>query len=374
MPRVLYVVSEDWYFCWHWLNLARAARDAGWSVSVATRVTKDGDRLRAEGFELHPLTRMKRRSLNPFNFIGSVDELHAIIGRARPDLIHSVAHKPVVEAGFAGGPAARLNCVPGMGFARASRSIRARIAWAAIRFAYDRILKRPRSWTTVLNTDDRATLVDQGLADPGRITVVPGIGIDCDHYRPLPEPLGPFTIGFVSRMLRQKGVETAVEAVRRLRKDGHDIRLTLAGPPDPGNPDSHTEFELKTFVGDGIDWIGPVEDVRTVWARAHAGVLMSTGGEGAPAVLMEALACGRPVISTDTAGCRDIAIPDVSGIRLAPGDVDGLAAAIKRLALDRALRHSLGQGGRRLVEERFALPVINSANLALYERLVSEGR
>ena len=180
-------------------------------------------------------------------------------------------------------------------------------------------------------------------------------------------------MALVARMLRGKGALDAVAAIRRLRADGLAIELLLAGTPDPDSRDSLTEQELSTIAAEsGIEWLGRVEDVRTVWARAAIAVLPSTYGEGLPRALLEAAACGRPIVTTNTPGCREVVRNGENGLLVPPHDVAALAEAIAALASDPARRQAMGRAGRALVEREFAEPVIVAQTLALYDELLRE--
>jgi glycosyltransferase involved in cell wall biosynthesis len=230
-----------------------------------------------------------------------------------------------------------------------------------------------RGRIVVQNPDDGAVLARLGI-DPRRIVLIRGSGVDAARFAPLPEPsAATVTVALVARMLRGKGVLDAVGAIRRLRADGLAIELVLAGTPDPDSRDSLTEPELSAIAAEpGIEWLGRVGDVRTVWARAAIAVLPSTYGEGLPRALLEAAACGRPIITTDTPGCREVVRHGENGLLVPPHDVAALAEAIAALAADPARRQAMGRTGRALVERDFAEPVIVAQTLALYDELLRE--
>jgi len=168
-------------------------------------------------------------------------------------------------------------------------------------------------------------------------------------------------------MLRDKGVLEAAAAIRRLRARGLDIELLLAGPTDPDNANSLTAEQLRSFAAEpGIEWLGAVADVRTVWRRAVIAVLPSTYGEGLPKALLEAAACGRPLIAADVPGAREAIRPGVTGLLVPPHDIEALAEAIAALAADPQRRARMGQAGRQLVERHFADEIVARETLALY--------
>ena len=379
-PKLLFLVTEDWYFWSHRLPVARAARDAGFEVVVAARVQDHGDKIRAEGFRLCPLA-WRRSGDGVFGAARALFAIAALYRRERPDIVHLVALKPVLFGGlalriaFAGGSGpAQIAAVTGLGSGLMPAS---RFAW---------LLRSLLGWAVrcaarggrviVQNPEDGAALLGFGIA-PARIVLIRGSGVDADHFAPLPEPPGPpgqtVTVALVARMLRSKGIPDAVAAVRRLRAQGLAIELVLAGPTDPDNQDSLSEATLAALTAEpGVEWLGPVADVRAVWRRAALAVLPSTYGEGVPKALLEAAACGRAIVTTDMPGCREAVRAGESGLIVPPHDTDGLAEALAALARDPARRQAMGRAGRALVEREFGEAGVARQTLALYHAALCE--
>ena len=239
----------------------------------------------------------------------------------------------------------------------------------AVRFALGRLLQRDTSWTVVQNPDDRAFVLELGLT-PEHIVLIRGSGVDTEHLAPLPEPPAPVTAAYVGRMLADKGVPTLIDAVKRLRDRGVEMRLLLAGDCDTENPGSLTPEQLREFVGAlGIQWLGHVSDIREVWRQAHFAVLASRR-EGLPKSLLEAAACGRAMVATDAPGCREVAIEGKTALTVPVDDVEALADAMARLTEDAALRQTFGKAARSLVEAEFSADAIGRQIVALYNRLI----
>jgi glycosyltransferase involved in cell wall biosynthesis len=212
-----------------------------------------------------------------------------------------------------------------------------------------------------------------GVADE-RIFTISGSGIETDKLTPLPEPPGPLTIAFAGRLLRDKGVRTLVEAHEILARRGQPVRLLIAGEPDPANPASIPSKEIMGWARlPGITLLGHVSDIRSVWKDAHIAVLVSRR-EGLPMSLLEAAACGRPIIASDVPGCREVARPGVNGLLVPPDDAGALADAIARLSGDKALRRQFGEAGRRLVESEYSAKRVGSDIVTLYSHLLGFGR
>jgi glycosyltransferase involved in cell wall biosynthesis len=225
----------------------------------------------------------------------------------------------------------------------------------------------------VQNPEDCAALAEIGL-DTARIALIRGSGIDISRFLPLPEPDGnTITVALVSRMLHDKGVLAAAAAIRRLRGEGLAVELLLAGPTDPDNANSLSEETLRSLAAEpGIEWLGPVPDVRTVWRRAAIAVLPSTYGEGVPKTLLEAAACGRPLIATDVPGCREVVRPGATGILVPPRDLGALAGSIAVLAGDPAKRAAMGRAGREWIESGFTDEIVARDTLALYRAALTD--
>ena len=380
VSRILYVVTEDWYFLSHRLPMARAARAAGYEVHVAARM-KDGQAgIEDEGFAAHELD-WSRGSLSLRDSVAAIGQLRRLTRDLKPDIIHNVALKPVVLGSIAGlgfhGPAI-VNSLTGLGALFVGGSGSSKVTRKLVEFALGRLLRRPKTVTVVQNPEDRAFVAGLGVPQ-GAIVTIAGSGIDTEKYRVLPEPPAPVTAAFVGRMLHHKGVMTLIEAFRRAKdalandagaKDGTKFRLLLAGDCDPENPGSLAPEQLREFASAyGITWLGHVEDVREVWRQAHFAVQPSRGGEGLPKSLLEAAACGRAMVATDVPGCREIAIPDQTGFLVPVDDAQSLAKAMLRLVEDEALRDRFGQAARTLAETRFSAEAIGHETVALYDRL-----
>lgn len=371
-PRIIYVVTEDWYFLSHRLPMARAAAAAGYEVHVATRIKDGRASIEAEGFTPHALS-WSRGSLSPMGSLSAAFELRRLFGTVKPDLVHNVALKPVLLGTLASLGLHRMavvNSLTGMGAVFVENGGSGTYTRRVVEFALSHLLKRARSCTVVQNPDDRRFLLDLGVpADT--VTVIAGSGVDLGRYHVLPEPPPPVTAAFVGRMLRHKGVMTLIEAFRRAIDRGVKLRLLLAGDCDKENPGSLAPEQLREFASAfGIIWLGHVTDVSEVWREAHFAVQPSRGGEGLPKSLLEAAACGRAMVATDVPGCREIAIDGVTALTVPADNVDALAGAMAHMAEDGAMREKFGNAARKLVESEFSADTIGRETVALYDRLM----
>jgi len=373
-PHLLYLVTEDWYFVAHRLPLARAARDAGYDVTVATRVGGRRDDIVAEGFRLEPLS-WQRGSINVFRLVADVASIIRLYRRLQPDLAHHVSLKPIMlgtAASWFTPRVAVLNALTGRGYIFTAKSGRARLLARLVSFLLRILLRRKNSVLLVENEDDRRFAVEAIGIDAERTAVNAGSGVDIRHFDVQPLPASePVAIGCAARMVATKGIADLVAATRILRARHVPHRLLLAGGTDRENPDAIPESLLQQWVReDKIEWLGQIADVRELWRQCHIAALASLGGEGVPLSLVEAAACGRPLVATEVPGSRDIARIGVNAFLAPPGDPHELADALERLIRDPALRERFGAESRRIAEGEFASDRVFAATLSLYDRLL----
>jgi glycosyltransferase involved in cell wall biosynthesis len=376
-PRLLFLVTEDWYFWAHRLLLARKARDAGYEVIVATRVSDFGERIAAEGFQLVPLAWV-RGSLNPFRIALEAIGIVRLYRRLRPDIVHHVSLKPILlgsAAALFGPRQPVLNAVTGLGYTFTSDSARARVLAFLVKPILRLLLRRPAAITLLENEDDRRFVVEKIGVPAERTAVNRGSGVDICHYAELPLPDDePVTVGCATRMLGIKGVPDLVAASRLLRARNVPHRLVLAGGADPENHDAIPEATLRRWAQeDGVEWLGAITDVRELWRRCAIAALASLGGEGVPLSLIEAAACGRPLVATDVPGSRDIAQAGVNALLVPPSAPEALAGALERLIREHDVRRTFAAASRHIVESGFSSEHVSAATLALYARLLTRG-
>lgn len=346
--------------------MARAARDAGFDVHVAASAGPNSEAIRAEGFTLHPIP-FRRGGLSPFGAISTIRALRQIKRELSPAVVHHVGMQVCVLGGVSslGMTTPQVNAMTGLGYAFTSTTAKALFLRVVIAIALRFLLNREHAVFLVQNPDDRAALETIGI-DPRRLVRIPGSGVDTDRLTSMPEPDGAITVGFAGRLLTAKGIRALVAAHRLLRARGIDLRLLIAGDPDPANPDSVRLEEARQWNGEpGITWLGHIEDIATLWRRSHIAALPSHR-EGLPKSLLEAAACGRPLVAADAPGSREIVIPGQTGLLVPIDDPQALADAIGKLAASQEIRMQYGAAARQLVVEKMSAHSIGAAIVALY--------
>lgn len=366
--KIVYVVTEDWFFCSHFIGRAIAARNAGYEVLVVAREGRHGQLIRDAGLLYLPLE-FNRRGTNPFREAVACLQLWQIYRRHRPDIVHHVALKPILYGSLAALLSSRpyiVNAPVGMGFVFTSRRPLARLLKPIVLFGMRHLLNPARSRVVFENKDDLASAVKLGLVRPECTELIRGAGVDTALIRVRPEPTGPVTVILGARMLWDKGIAEFVEAAKIVKSRFAEVRFLLVGAPDPGNPAAIPEAQLRQWQQQGlVECLGHRSDMPDLLAASHIACLPSYR-EGLPKFLLEALAAGRAAVATDVPGCREAVIPGVNGLLVPARDPVQLAQALTQLILDIESRKLFGQRGRSIAELEFSSARIIKETLALY--------
>ena len=369
-PKLLFLVTEDWYFRSHRLPIARAARVRGFDVVIATHVQDHEELIRREGFKLIPI-RLSRKSRNPLQEVLAIVDLIEIYRKERPDIVHHVAMKPVlygsIAAHLAGIPYI-VNALAGMGYVFTSNHLQAKLIRPFIKMAFAFLLGGNNTLTIVQNPDDFNLL--QSIVSEKSLVIIKGSGVDTGDFKPSPNKEVTPVVLMASRMLWDKGVGEFVAAAKILQQEGVAARFVLVGDIDHDNPSAVPAAKLKEWHdGKVVEYWGHRKNMLEVFQGAHIACLPSYR-EGLPKVLLEAAACGLPIVTTDTPGCREIVRDQINGLLVPVKDIKALALALKNLIMNHALRLRMGERGRTIVENEFSLEKVVDETISLYNNLL----
>jgi len=371
-PKILFVVTEDWYFWLHWIGLARAVRDAGFEVSLATRVQQHGAEIAQQGIKLFPIG-LLRRSMNPIREFLAVLELTRLYRSEKPDIVYHVALKPILY----GSVAARLAGIPfvvnvfaGLGYTYTSETVKTRLLRFFLRAGLRAVGTHAEVMTVFQNEEDRAQLIRDRIVKESQTRVIRGTGVDIEKFQPMSGMDRRPIVLLACRMLWDKGVGEFVEAARFVKQAEPDVRFVLAGRCDEENPASIEPKQLHQWQEDGvIEWWGHRDDMPIVMGSA-AMIVLPSYREGLPVSLVEAAACGKAIVATNVPGCRDIVLHGVNGILVPPKDAKALADAIMTLLNNETLRDEFGRCGRDIAVKEFSAEAVIGQTLALYRELL----
>lgn len=374
-PKILFFVTEDWYFWSHRLPIAKAALNNGMDVTVVTKVNAHGERIEREGFQLIPLN-VNRSGKNPFRELFIFLLLIGIYKREKPTLVHHVALKPVLYGSWAArlaGVPFVVNALAGLGHVFTATGARTFFLKKLLKLAFSSALSPENVRTIFQNPDDLNAFVEEGFLLRGQARLIKGSGVNTKILSPTSNQVSEPVVVLVARMLWTKGVGELVEASKILKEKGVAVRMLLVGTPDPMNPASINENTLCDWAASGIvEWLGFRQDIPDILRQSSIAVLPSSYGEGIPKSLIEAASTGLPIVTYDVPGCREIVRHGDNGFLVPPKDVRALANAIEDLVKNPQLRSRMGKRGREIVIKEFSEEVIVEKTLALYKELLGD--
>lgn len=370
--KVLFLVSEDWYFVSHRLDLARAVIAAGYEVVVATRVGSHADLIADAGVKLRPLA-LDRAGLNPVRDLATLRQIVHIYRQEAPDIVHHVALKPAIYGSLAArlvGIRRIVNALAGLGYVFSSQGPRARLLRWLIKPALRIALGGRDTRLIVQNSDDLRRTVAEGLVQASRVRLIRGAGVDPSNYRQVEIASDTPLVILPGRLLWEKGVGVFAGAARLLRERGVNARFALVGRTDPANPSSVDLADIEAWVRQGvIEYWGWRDDMPEVFAQAQIVCLPTSYGEGLPKSLLEAAASGCAIVVTDVPGCREIVTHGKTGWLVPVRDVGALADALQQAIERPELRKQYGGAARAQVVSDFSMARVARETIAIYDEL-----
>jgi glycosyltransferase involved in cell wall biosynthesis len=377
MPKVVLFANTDWYLYNFRMSFARTLREEGFEVILLSPDGEYGPKLRDLGFCWHAVP-MNRRSLNPLRELALVMWLARFFAREKPQIVHGFTIKSAVYGSLASKLAsvpARVNAVAGMGYVFTSGDLKARVLKPLVRQVMRLALNGRDSILVLQNPDDIRLFEAARIVNEKAIRLIKGSGVDLTRFKMKggagQEPGLPLRALLAARLVWDKGIAEYVEAARLLRREHRTVRFLLAGSPDDGNPASVSAAVVEGWVKEGlVEWLGQVSDMPKLFSEVDVMVLPSYR-EGLPKALIEAAACGLPLITTDAPGCREVVSESgVDGISIPVRDVPALAAAIRLLDDDREMGRKLGLAAREKALINFDERIVIEKTLSVYRELV----
>lgn len=371
MKNLLFAINVDWYFDLHWRERVLSKMTSGYKVQLCLTQSQDG--FLCSDCKVSFLN-FSRSGIGLVDNVKSLLESRRLIRASGADLIHSVTVKPNLFFGICA-LVSRLPIVftiPGLGSVFSSSGLRFYFLKQLLIILYWLVGQNKKSFFAFENKEDESLFQGKHICSASNSSVVPGAGVDIDRFFYSPDPStggGPVIILFAGRLLKGKGLDDLISAVKKIADEGGNVRVDVAGIIDEDSVESIPESQIEQWCQEGyVNWLGRVDDMPSLLSRVHMVVLPTRYGEGLPRILLEAAACGRPVIASDVPGCRDFVEDGVSGLLVPPGDVNKLATSIRNL-LDEKQRVKLGQVGREIVENHYTLEKVIDQYKEIYLHL-----
>ncbi len=368
------VVNEDRFFLSHRKDIALYAQKRGYEVTLVAKNTGKKNEVEALGLKMielpiNPTGENIKEELKTFRFL-----MH-LYRQERPDIVHHVGLKNILWGGLAArltGVHGVINAVSGLGilFSQEKQSVMQKTILSVIRFS----CHRKNVATIFQNEEDRILFLEKNIIRKGKVYYTRGSGVDLKEYTYMPEPKTPvLQIIFTARMVAEKGVKVLIEAAEKL-KDRYNgkVRFILCGGLS-SNPLAIQESYLKEHCdGKYICWLGHRSDIKELLEQSHIMCFPSYYREGVPKSLIEAAAIGRPIVTTDSVGCKDTVIDGYNGFLVPIKDSDALVEKLTLLIEDGALRHTMGLNSRKTAEKYFSIDTVIAEHMKVYENLLKD--
>ena len=365
--KIILFANTDWYLYNFRLALAYGLRGQGHEVVLLSPPGDYGPLLEKAGFRWVPFP-LSRRGTNPLRDLVTIWKLYQFYRKERPNFVHNFTVKCVLYSSIAAhlaGGCHVINSITGLGYVFINDDLKARLLHIFVRGFYKIALLNTR--VVFQNSDDQALFLQQKMVSEAQTILVKGSGVDTSKFVLSPEPEGMLQVVLPARMLWDKGVGEFVAAAQIVHKQNKNARFVLAGNCDPANPAAVPLEQLQAWQQEGVvEWCGWQDDMVRVYAQSHI-VCLPSYREGLPRSLIEASACGRPIIAADVPGCRQVISQGENGLLVPVRNAEALAEALCTLLADALLRKRMGLRGREIVEAEYSTERIVSETLDIYK-------
>lgn len=370
--KLFIVVNVDWFFLSHRKDIALRAQKAGWDVTIVTADTGKLKDIEAIGLKVINLP-MSRSGMNIVEELKTLNWLRKLYKREKPDVVHHVGMKTIMWGTLAAKFSkvkGVVNAISGLGgfFAEDNKGLLSKVMPMVLRFSH----ARKNLLCIFQNNDDWDLYVKHGIIRHEQGRFIKGSGVDLNKFNYTPEVEdGTLKVILTARMIVEKGIYLLTEAAERLRnKYEGKVEFWLVGMIDD-HPGAPTKEELESHCdGKYIQWLGYRTDVKELLKKSHIMAFPSYYMEGLPKSLIEADAIGRPIITTNSVGCKETVVDGENGFLIAPKDVDTLTEKLDILLSDKELRQKMGKAGRAYAEKYFDIEVVIERHLNIYNELV----
>ncbi len=344
------------------MDMMRSFLRHGYAVVAVGSEPKDEwqDKFQKENIRYQSIP-ISRNGLNPFGDLKTYHAIKKLLEVERPDKIFCYQAKTVIYGTIAAHHVGITDVYPliaGLGSIFRGQGVKNVIIRQIMKREYQYALRFAKK-IIFQNRDDLECFVQERIVKRECTEIINGSGVDTRYFTPTPFP-EQMTFLMISRLIRDKGVFEYLEAARAVRQKNKDVRFLLVGPYDT-NPSALKPEELQGYISDGsIEYLGELTDVRPAIAQSSVYVLPSYH-EGTPKTVLEAMACGRPVITTDAPGCRETVQDNVNGLLVPVQNTSALVSAMNCFIENRQLGETFGIRGRSIAERKYDVELVNEA-------------
>lgn len=371
--KLFIVVNQDWFFLSHRLPIGVAAKEDGYDVTIISEDTGVSNKIRETGLKTIDLP-INKAGTNIKDEIKTFFFLYKLFRREKPDIVHLVGLKTMLWGSLAcrlAGVKAMVSAVCGLGVLfdeEHAHSFMTRSILKVLRVTH----RKKRLSVIFQNNDDKAIFLNAKIMKEEQCAFTNGSGINLQNYDYTPEPIdGSIKVIFTARMVEDKGTLILIDAAKKLETEYKGkVQFLLCGGLDT-NPNGITKEMLESRCdGEYIQWLGHRKDVLELLKQSHIMAFPSWYREGLPKSVIEAEAIGRPVVTTDSVGCRDTVVDGKNGYMIPIKDSDALAMALKKLIDNPELRQTMGKNAREFAVNRFDIHDVVNVHLNVYDNIL----
>ena len=364
--KLLYFVSEDEYFLSHKIDQAKFALKNNYEVLVLCKFSEKENFIKSEGFKTENIN-LDRKSLNPIKEIFCLFKLLKITLDYKPDIIQSVALKPILYSSIISlflKKTQIILCVVGLGYLFINKTFKTKVLKYIFLNLINLFLIKKRVLFVFQNKDDEETLKKYNITKYSKNVIIEGSGVDTKKFI-FKKTRKIYDLIFHSRILYDKGILELIDAIKLLKKK-RKLSVLILGNPDPSNRASIEIEKLKKWEKEKlIIWKEKKKNVLPFLQKSKIAVLPSYR-EGLPKTLLEAASCRLPIVTTNVEGCREVCIDNFNGILVPPRDHISLSIAIEKILANSKLANFYGKNGRKLIQDRFSIEIIKKKFLQVY--------
>lgn len=370
--QLFLVINEDRFFLSHRLPIALAAKENGYDVTIICKNTGRFEEIESYDFEtlelpINPTGMDIREELKTFLY------LLRLYRKRRPNIVHHVGMKSILWGGLAAkvtGIQGVVSAVSGLGglFNNTDKSIISKILLNVLKSSH----KRKGIKVIFQNKEDESIFLSHGIVNKENIAFTKGSGIDLKEYHYISESEGiPVQIIFTARMVKEKGVCDIIDAAEILKPKFHNkVKFILCGRLTTNSSSISQEYLDKHCDGDYISYLGERNDIHQLLESSHIMLFPSYYREGLPKSLIEASAVGRPIITCNSTGCKDVVDDGVNGYLVEPRNPKMIADRLERLINNPHLRIKMGEAAREKAEKEFSIEEVVATHLHIYQSLL----
>lgn len=371
--KLFIVVNQDWFFLSHRLPIGVAAKEDGYDVTIISEDTGVSNKIRETGLKTIDLP-INKAGTKIKDEIKTFFFLYKLFRREKPDIVHLVGLKTMLWGSLAcrlAGVKAMVSAVCGLGVLfdeEHAHSFMTRSILKVLRVTH----RKKRLSVIFQNNDDKAIFLNAKIMKEEQCAFTNGSGINLQNYDYTPEPIdGSIKVIFTARMVEDKGTLILIDAAKKLETEYKGkVQFLLCGGLDT-NPNGITKEMLESRCdGEYIQWLGHRKDVLELLKQSHIMAFPSWYREGLPKSVIEAEAIGRPVVTTDSVGCRDTVVDGKNGFMIPIKDSDALAMALKKLIDNPDLRQTMGNNAREFAVSRFDVKDVINVHLDVYNNIM----